>query len=94
MVEAAEHSIGSIEAPGSARIEIRNLLVDYEMYKSRMDELMMEIEEKLSEIPYIDKLMGINGIRLKTVSCLLQKRMTLDVLITPSGYRNWLDMPL
>ncbi len=62
LVEAAEHSIGSIEAPGSARIEIRNLLADYEVYKSRIDELMAEIERRLSEIPYIDKLMEINGI--------------------------------
>ncbi|MGN0413371.1 MAG: IS110 family transposase, partial [Lachnospiraceae bacterium] len=71
LVSAAEHSIGSTEAPGSARIEIRNLLNDYEVYKNRMDDLMREIEAKLSEIPYIDKLMGINGIGLKTVSCFI-----------------------
>ena len=71
LVSAAEHSIGSTEAPGSARIEIRNLLSDYEVYKNRMDDLMQEIEAKLSEIPYIDKLMGINGIGLKTVSCFI-----------------------
>lgn len=71
LVSAAEHSIGSTEAPGSARIEIRNLLNDYEIYKNRMDDLMQEIETKLSEIPYIDKLMEINGIGLKTVSCFI-----------------------
>lgn len=71
LVSAAEHSIGSTEAPGSARIEIRNLLNDYEVYKNRMDDLMQEIEEKLSEIPYIDKLMEIKGIGLKTVSCFI-----------------------
>ena len=32
---------------------------------------MREIEAKLSEIPYIDKLMEINGIGLKTVSCFI-----------------------
>ena len=69
LVTAAEHSIGSTEAPGSARIEIRNLLNDYERYKNRMEELMHEIEEKLSEIPYIDKLMEISGIGIRTVSC-------------------------
>lgn len=71
LVSAAEHSIGSTEAPGSARIEIRNLLNDYEVYKNRMDDLMQEIEAKLSKIPYIDKLMEINGIGLKTVSCFI-----------------------
>ena len=71
LVSAAEHSIGNTEAPGSARIEIRNLLNDYEVYKNRMDDLMQEIEAKLSEIPYIDKLMEIKGIGLKTVSCFI-----------------------
>lgn len=71
LVSAAEHSIGSTEAPTSARIEIRNLLNDYEVYKNRMDELMQEIEAKLSEIPYIDKLMEVKGIGLKTVSCFI-----------------------
>ncbi|EET60153.1 hypothetical protein BRYFOR_07713 [Marvinbryantia formatexigens DSM 14469] len=36
-----------------------------------MDELIQEIEAKLSEIPYIDEMMGINGIGLKTVSCFI-----------------------
>lgn len=71
LVTAAEHSIGNTEAPRSARKEIRNLLNDYEIYKSRMDELMEEIEELLSGIPYIDKLMGISGIGIKTVSCFI-----------------------
>ena len=71
LVSAAEHSIGSTEAPTSARIEIRNLLNDYEVYKNRMDDLMQEIEAKLAEIPYIDKLMEIKGIGLKTVSCFI-----------------------
>ena len=71
LVTAAEHSIGNTEAPKSARKEIRNLLNDYEVYKNRMDELMEEIEETLSEIPYIDKLLEINGIGIKTVSCFI-----------------------
>lgn len=68
LVTAAEHSIGSQEALDCARIEIKNLLNDYEVYHKRMDELMKKIEEKLSEIPYIDKLLEIKGIGLKTVS--------------------------
>lgn len=71
LVAAAEHSIGSTEAPESARIEIRNLLNDYEIYKNRMDDLMKAITVKLSEIPYIDKLMEIKGIGIKTVSCFI-----------------------
>lgn len=94
LVSAAEHSIGSTEAPESARIEIRNLLNDYEVYKNRMDDLMREIEAKLSEIPYIDKLMEINGIGLKTVSCFIAEVVTFVVLITQSRCRSWRDMPL
>ncbi len=94
LVSAAEHSIGSTEAPGSARIEIRNLLNDYEAYKNRMDDLMQEIEAKLSEIPYIDKLLEINGIGLKTVSCFIAEVVTFVVLITQSSCRSWQVMPL
>ena len=68
LLTAAEHSIGSQEAPDSARIELKNLLNDYEIYRNREEELMGMIEQKLSEIPYIDKLLEIKGIGLKTVS--------------------------
>ena len=68
LLTAAEHSIGSQEAPESARIELKNLLNDYEIYRKREEELMSMIEQKLSEIPYIDKLLEIKGIGLKTVS--------------------------
>ena len=68
LVSAAEHSIGSKEAPESARIELENLLNDMDVYASRLEELLQNIEEKLKEIPYIDKLMAIKGIGLVTVS--------------------------
>lgn len=35
LVEAAEHSVGTREARDAARIEIRLLLSDYEMYMER-----------------------------------------------------------
>ena len=68
LLTAAEYSIGSQEAPDSARIELKNLLNDYEIYRKREEELMEMLEQKLSEIPYIDKLLEIKGIGLKTVS--------------------------
>ncbi len=63
LVTGAEHSIGSQEAPDSARIELKNLLNDYEIYKNREEDLMSLTEEKLSEIPHIDKLLEIKGCR-------------------------------
>ena len=68
LVSAAEHSVGSKEAPEAARMELKNLLNDMDVYASRMEELLRCIEEKLKEIPYIDKLMEIKGIGLVTVS--------------------------
>ena len=68
LLAAAEHSIGSTKAPESARIELKNLLNDYEIYRKREEELMGLIKEKLSEIPYIDKLLEMKGIGWKTVS--------------------------
>lgn len=64
---AAEHSVGSMEAPEAARIELGNLLNDYEVYNTRLSELLQKMEEKLSELPYIDKLLEIKGIGLITV---------------------------
>lgn len=68
LVSAAEHSVGSKEAPEAARLELKNLLNDMDAYASRMEELLQRIEEKLKEIPYVDKLMAIKGIGMVTVS--------------------------
>ena len=51
---AAEHSIGSKEAPEAARIELRNLLKDMDVSVSRVEELLGMIEENLKEIPCIE----------------------------------------
>ena len=68
LVSAAEHSVGSKEAPEAARMELKNLLIDMDVYASRLEELLQRIEEKLKEVPYVDKLMEIKGIGLVTVS--------------------------
>ena len=39
-----------------------------DVYASRLEELLQCIEDKLKEIPYVDKLMEIKGIGLVTVS--------------------------
>ena len=67
LVSAAEHSIGSKEAPETAGMELKNLLNDMDVYVLRMEELLRKMEEKLKEIPYIDKLMEIKGIGLVTI---------------------------
>lgn len=68
LVTAAEHSVGSREAPEAARMELKNLLGDMDVYTSRLEELLREMESKLGEVPYIDKLLEIKGIGMVTVS--------------------------
>ena len=46
LVSAAEHSVGSKEALEAARIELKNLLNDMDIYASRLEELLQGIEEK------------------------------------------------
>ena len=68
LVTAAEHSIGSREAREAARIEFNILLSDYELQAAREAELMAKIDEKIRKVPYIDKLLEIKGIGIKTVT--------------------------
>ena len=68
LVTAAEHSVGSKESPEAARIELKMLLHDIDEYASRVEELLCLLDAKLSEIPYIDKLLEIKGIGKITVS--------------------------
>ena len=49
-------------------MELKNLLNDMDVYASRLEEVLQNMEKKLKEIPYIDKLMTIKGIGLVTVS--------------------------
>ena len=52
LVDAAGHSIGSREGLTTARMEIKNLLSDYERYSKRMEEVVELIDELVKEIPY------------------------------------------
>lgn len=68
LVEAAKHSVGCHEAKEAARIEIRLLLSDYEMYVERETELMELIEAAMNEIPYVENVLAIKGIGMKTLT--------------------------
>ena len=68
LVEAAEHSIGTREGMSTARMEIKNLLDDHDLYNNRVNEYMAMIEDLLKQIPYIDKLLAIKGVGFRTVS--------------------------
>ena len=67
LITATEHSVGSKELPEAARM-LGMLLHDIDVYVSRMEELLYMMDTKLSEIPYMDKLMAIKGIGKITAS--------------------------
>lgn len=67
-IRAAGHSVGSRETPEVARMELKNLLNDMDVYALRLEELLRRIEEKLKGIPYKDNLLAIKGIGMVTVN--------------------------
>lgn len=83
LVTAAEHSIGRKEGETVARMEMRNLLKDYEVYSRRVEELIELLTGLLEGIPYIDKLLEIKGVGLKTVSGFIAEVGDLSRFDTP-----------
>ena len=68
LVEAARHSVGSMEGAEAARLELGYILEDYERHLKRLESLTGKVEEKLGEVANAEKLLGIKGIGLKTVA--------------------------
>lgn len=66
LVTAASHSVGVQNSQDAARIELQFLLADYEMQVKREAELMAMIEAKIKKIPYVENLLAIKGIGMKT----------------------------
>ena len=58
-MKCLRHSVGTKEGTIAARIEIRMLLEDYESRNSRLQEVMLLIEELVKQIPMAEKLMEI-----------------------------------
>ena len=49
----------------------KKLLSDYERYSKRMEELVELIDELVKEIPYVEKMLQIKGVGIKTISGLV-----------------------
>jgi hypothetical protein len=94
LVFAAGHSIGSKEAPEALRIELKNLLNDKDVYTAKLEELLLSIEEKLKEFPYIDKLMAFQAIGLVTVSGFIAEVGGIGRFDNPKQVQNWWGMRL
>lgn len=68
LVRAAAHSVGMQNAQDAARVELRILLSDYEIQAAREAELMEMIEARIREIAYVENLLEIKGIGMKTAA--------------------------
>lgn len=68
IVTAALNSIGLKEGLESARMEIRDLIEDYELHAKRLEQIDGLIKKLCLQIQYADKLLAIKGIGITTVA--------------------------
>ena len=66
LVEAAQNSVG-LEAGEAARIEIWVLVNDYILKAEQLKRLDEYLEEKVKEVPNVEKLLAIKGVGMSTV---------------------------
>lgn len=94
LAEAARHSVGMKEGASAARIEIRMLLEDYESRNSRLQEVMLLIEELAKQIPMAEKLMDIKGVGIKTVSGFLAEAGDITRFSSPKELQKLAGLAL
>lgn len=91
LIEAAEHSVGSKEGAVSARMEIRMLLEDYESRNTRLQEVMVLIEELVRKIPMAEKVRKAFEKLNYREQTLLEKR--LAICMTCGRVGSWKNRP-
>lgn len=103
IVNAASQSIGLMEGLEEARMEIQDLIEDYELQMKRLEKVNSLIENLCKQIKYVDKLLEIKGIGIITVAGFiaevgditrfdnakeLQKLAGLELVADSSGKHN------
>ena len=103
LVNAASQSIGLTEGLEEARMEIQDLIKDYELQLKRLEKVNSLIENLCRQIKYVDKLLEIKGIGMITVAGFiaevgditrfdnakeLQKLAGLELVADSSGKHN------
>jgi transposase len=71
LLTAAKRSIGESRSPEEARRDLQRLLEQYKLLIERLEEIQVEIEGLLGEIPLANQLRSIPGIGTITVAALL-----------------------
>lgn len=103
IVNAASQSIGLTEGLEEARMEIHDLIEDYELQLKRLEKVNSLIENLCKQIKYVDKLLEIKGIGMITIAGFiaevgditrfdnakeLQKLAGLELVADSSGKHN------
>lgn len=103
IVNVASQSIGLTEGLEEARMEIQDLIEDYELQMKRLEKVNSLIENLCKQIKYVDKLLEIKGIGIITVAGFiaevgditrfdnakeLQKLAGLELVADSSGKHN------
>lgn len=103
IVNAASQSIGLTEGLEEARMEIQDLIEDYELQLKRLEKVNGLIENLCKQIKYVDKLLEIKGIGMITIAGFiaevgditrfdnakeLQKLAGLELVADSSGKHN------
>lgn len=103
IVNAASQSIGLTEGLEEARMEIQDLIEDYELQLKRLEKVNSLIENLCKQIKYVDKLLEIKGIGMITIAGFiaevgditrfdnakeLQKLAGLELVADSSGKHN------
>lgn len=94
LVEAAKESIGSREGMRAARLEIKEYLDDLEQKNRRLEEVMDFIEELCKEIPYVENLMEIKGVGMKTVSGFVAEVGDIGRFMDPKQIQKYAGLSL
>lgn len=103
IVDAASQSIGLTEGLEEARMEIQDLIEDYELQLKRLEKVNSLIESLCRQVKYVDKLLEIKGIGMITIAGFiaevgditrfdnakeLQKLAGLELVADSSGKHN------
>ncbi|MED0757117.1 IS110 family transposase [Aneurinibacillus thermoaerophilus] len=68
LVEQARHSIGLHEGAKMAQLELKTLLMSYELKEQLLNQVMKESEELLAHIPGVQEILTIPGMGITTVA--------------------------
>ncbi len=68
LLEAATTSIGLTQGLSAAKIELRTLLEQYEMFAKQLEDIMTEVERLLAQIPGTKEMLTIPGVAVVTLA--------------------------